>query len=123
MKTFEQKLDQFVERNAVEYAEIHLVFKKEMYGNIKADHIAGSNSLKPIVLKLVEALDRIKESEGKCLLGPRISESDDMIEKASSSDDLMCWSHELGSSKAYNECGSIAGQALAEVEKILEGEK
>lgn len=56
---FSEQLDKFVERGAVEYAEIHHVFTKELYGNIKTDYVAGSASLKPIVLKLVEYLQEL----------------------------------------------------------------
>lgn len=81
---FSQQLDQFVEREAVKYYYVETATQEEkaMYRQISIiDYKAGQASLKPIVLKLVEAL------------------------------------------QFYKEPNNIADMALAEIERMIGGEK
>lgn len=66
--------------------------------------------------KLKAALKIIADKENKCILGPTIDQADEMIQRASSNDDLMCWSFEMGSHRAFVECALEAKSVLAEME-------
>lgn len=56
-----KRLEEIRDRLANEYADIHSVFTKELYGNITADFKSGFDAalkeLMPMVEELVEALD------------------------------------------------------------------
>ena len=99
MKTFEQKLNQFISDNAMEYSKNlsdgEYNPKKYRYS------IHGGQSLKPIVMKLYEALKKLKQDTA---YGNQPNGALDYAED-------------------YVARIKIAEQALAEVENMIGGEK
>lgn len=108
MKPFSEKLDQFVERGADRSFSIYYKFLSNGEGHcaterccaLRSGYKSGASSLKPIVLKLVEALEGLS----------KISFPKD---KAISGEDLPQYIVETNMNHA--------AKTLAEVSQMLEG--
>jgi len=117
-----KKVIQVIDEDAAEkYANVHYrEDSRELYGNITRDFLAGcaygrEQEKKKLEIAL-DTLGKIALRVDKCLLGPPIDTANDFIERASSSDDLICWSFELGSHRAYSECAIEAKEVLKQIE-------
>jgi len=100
MKTFEESLDSYIERGAEEFVCTYGDNNDHVYNErLKMAHDECASSLKPIVLKLYEALQKIQSGEEEIEIAP-----DCKINRFSRVD--MC---------------AIADLTLSEISHMLEG--
>lgn len=83
-------------------------------------YLAGRESLAPLVIEMAEALGRIAERNGFCIMGPPSEERDEMIVALNGDcEELVRRAFELGSARTNADCAAEASTCLANLAEKL----